>query len=205
MEGTSGRPKVKKVRQTCIISALFFERICDYQVNNGLANRIEWVLKDHRKCTSAWICGLFQINRTLEISTCEWKHQPFHTYLRLIFWRHLMTSIENSVSEPPNLKIFPRFPTRLAPSTLVIMPPIRKNLAVTLVFFPYCALLPAFLPIFSCFLLHSCGYFHPDSYLLFMCCSSFYLLRAVFNFLLKCLNHRWNDRQLQSLIQVRYP
>ena len=70
-EGISGRPKVKKLPQTCIISALFCERICDYQVNNGLANRIERVLKDHRKCTSAWICDLFQINMTLEISTCE--------------------------------------------------------------------------------------------------------------------------------------
>ena len=117
-----------------------------------------------------------------------------------------MTSTENSVLEPPNLKIFPRFLTRLAPSTLEIMPPITKNLAVALVSFPYCALLPAFLPIFSCFLLLSCGYFHVDYYLLFVCCSSsFYLLHAVFNFLLKCLNHRWNDRQSQSLIQVKYP
>lgn len=119
---------------------------------------------------------------------------------------YLMTSTENSVSEPPNLKIFARFPTRLTPSTLAIMPPIRKNLAVAQVSFLWCALLPAFLPFFSCLLLLSCSYFHPDSYLLFMCCSSsFYLLHVVFNFLLKCVNHRWNDRQLQSLVQVNYP
>ena len=40
---------------------------------------------------------------------------------------YLMTSAENSVSEPPNLKIFwgtipPDPPTRLVPSVIVIMP-----------------------------------------------------------------------------------
>lgn len=60
-----------------------------------------------------------------------------------------------------------------------------------------CALLLAVLPIF--FLL-------PNSCLLFLCCPpSFYFLHAVFNFLLKCLDIWWNDRQLQSLISVNYP
>ena len=53
-----------------------------------------------------------------------------------------MTSAENSVSEPPNLKIFwgriPDPPTRFVPSALQIMPPpppparITKNLATAL-------------------------------------------------------------------------
>ena len=48
-----------------------------------------------------------------------------------------MTSAENSVSEPPNLKIFwERIPpdptTRLVPSELAIMPPVTKNLATAL-------------------------------------------------------------------------
>ena len=45
-----------------------------------------------------------------------------------------MTSAENSILEPPNLKIFwgritPDSPTRLVPSALAIMPPVTKNLA----------------------------------------------------------------------------
>ena len=45
-----------------------------------------------------------------------------------------MTSAENSISEPPNLKIFwgritLDSPTRLLPSALAIMPPVTKNLA----------------------------------------------------------------------------
>ena len=48
-----------------------------------------------------------------------------------------MTSAENSISEPPNLKIFwgsipPVPPTRLVPSALAIMPPVTKNLATAL-------------------------------------------------------------------------
>ena len=44
-----------------------------------------------------------------------------------------MTSVENSISEPPNLKIFSgRIPpdplTRLVPSPLAILPPVTKNL-----------------------------------------------------------------------------
>ena len=48
---------------------------------------------------------------------------------------YLMTSAENSISEPPNLKIWaggritPDSPTRLVPSALAIMPPVTKNLA----------------------------------------------------------------------------
>ena len=46
---------------------------------------------------------------------------------------YLMTSAENSISEPPNLKILegritPDSPTRLVPSALAIMPPVTKNL-----------------------------------------------------------------------------
>ena len=45
-----------------------------------------------------------------------------------------MASAENSISESPNLKIFwgsiPPDPfTRLVPSALAIMPPVKKNLA----------------------------------------------------------------------------
>ena len=45
---------------------------------------------------------------------------------------YLMTSTENNVSEPPNLKIFwgtiPRYPsTSLVPSVLAIMPPVTKT------------------------------------------------------------------------------
>ena len=48
-----------------------------------------------------------------------------------------MTSAENSISEPPDLKIFwgritPDPPTRLVPSALAIMPPVTKNLATAL-------------------------------------------------------------------------
>ena len=52
-----------------------------------------------------------------------------------------MTSAENNVSEPPNLKIFrgritPHPPTRLLPSALVIIsqmiPQVRENLATAL-------------------------------------------------------------------------
>ena len=48
-----------------------------------------------------------------------------------------MTSAENSISEPPNLKIFlgedtPRPPTRLVPSALAIMPLVTKNLTTAL-------------------------------------------------------------------------
>ena len=48
-----------------------------------------------------------------------------------------MTSAESSISEPPNLKIFlggggADPPTRLAPSALVIMPLVTKNLATAL-------------------------------------------------------------------------
>ena len=52
-----------------------------------------------------------------------------------------MTSVDDSVSEPPNLKIFwgkipPHPPTRLLPSALAIMPPtplaVTKNLATAL-------------------------------------------------------------------------
>ena len=48
-----------------------------------------------------------------------------------------MTSAENSISEPPNLKILggritPDSPTRLVPSALAIMPPVTKNLATAL-------------------------------------------------------------------------
>ena len=47
---------------------------------------------------------------------------------------YLMTSAENSISEPPNLKILggritPDSPTRLVPLALAIMPPVTKNLA----------------------------------------------------------------------------
>ena len=52
---------------------------------------------------------------------------------------YLMTSAENSISEPPNLKIFlgeytrpPDPPTRLVPSALAIMPLVTKNLATSL-------------------------------------------------------------------------
>ena len=50
---------------------------------------------------------------------------------------YLMTSAENSISEPPNLKIFsgripPGPPTRLVPSPLAIMPPVTKNLPAAL-------------------------------------------------------------------------
>ena len=50
---------------------------------------------------------------------------------------YLMTSAENSISEPPNLKIFWRRitsdpPTRLVPSALAIIPPVTKNLATAL-------------------------------------------------------------------------
>ena len=49
----------------------------------------------------------------------------------------LMTSAENSVSEPPKLKIFwcripPDPPTRLLPAAPAIMPPVKKNLATAL-------------------------------------------------------------------------
>ena len=49
----------------------------------------------------------------------------------------LMKSAENSISEPPNLTIFwaripPDLPTRLVPSALAIMAPVRKNLATAL-------------------------------------------------------------------------
>ena len=45
-----------------------------------------------------------------------------------------MISAENSIPEPPNLKILggritPDSPTRLVPSVLTIMPPVTKNLA----------------------------------------------------------------------------
>ena len=48
-----------------------------------------------------------------------------------------MTSVDDSVSERPNLKIFwgkisPHPPTRLLPSALAIMPPVTKNLATAL-------------------------------------------------------------------------
>ena len=48
-----------------------------------------------------------------------------------------MTSAENSISEPPNLKIFlgedtPRPPTRLVPSAFAKMPLVTKNLAKAL-------------------------------------------------------------------------
>jgi len=45
-----------------------------------------------------------------------------------------MTSAKNSVSEPPNLKIFwGKIPlTRFVPSPLAIMPPVTKNLATAL-------------------------------------------------------------------------
>ena len=49
-----------------------------------------------------------------------------------------MTSAENSVLKPPNLKIFwgripPDLPKRLVPSALAIMPaPVTKNLATAL-------------------------------------------------------------------------
>ena len=48
-----------------------------------------------------------------------------------------MTSAENSILEPPNLKIFWRRitsdpATRLVPSTLAIIPPVAKNLATAL-------------------------------------------------------------------------
>ena len=57
------------------------------------------------KCTSAWICGVFQINRTSKIRTCKhWKHLPFYTYSRSIFRRHISWQV--LISEPPNWKIF---------------------------------------------------------------------------------------------------
>ena len=48
-----------------------------------------------------------------------------------------MTSAENNVSEPPNLKISwgrisPDSPTRLVASALAKMPPLQKNLAMAL-------------------------------------------------------------------------
>ena len=48
-----------------------------------------------------------------------------------------MTSAENGISEPPNLKIFwgrtpPDPTTRFVPSALAIMPPVAKNLATAL-------------------------------------------------------------------------
>ena len=48
-----------------------------------------------------------------------------------------MTSAENSISKPQNLKIFwgrtpPDPPTRLVPSALAIMPLVTKNLATAL-------------------------------------------------------------------------
>ena len=48
-----------------------------------------------------------------------------------------MTSAENSISEPPNLKFLggrtpPDPPTRLVRSTLAIMPLVTKNLATAL-------------------------------------------------------------------------
>ena len=48
-----------------------------------------------------------------------------------------MTSAENSILEPPNLKIFWRRitsdpTTRLVPSALAIMPPVTKKLATAL-------------------------------------------------------------------------
>ena len=48
-----------------------------------------------------------------------------------------MTSAENSISEPQNLKFFwrrtpPDPPTRLVPSALAIMPLVTKNLATAL-------------------------------------------------------------------------
>ena len=48
-----------------------------------------------------------------------------------------MTSAENSISEPPKLKLFlgegtPRPPTGLVPSALAIMPLVTKNLATVL-------------------------------------------------------------------------
>ena len=50
---------------------------------------------------------------------------------------YLMTSAENSISEPPKLKLFlgegtPRPPTGLVPSALAIMPLVTKNLATDL-------------------------------------------------------------------------
>ena len=72
---------------------------------------------------------------------------------------------------------------------------------------PYvCCTACRFTHFFSCFLLFSSSYFHSNSCLLFLCCPpSFYFLHAVFNFLLKCLDKWWNDRQFQSLISVNYP
>ena len=48
-----------------------------------------------------------------------------------------MTSAENSISEPPNLKLFrgrilPDPPTRLVPSAFAKMPLVTKNLAKAL-------------------------------------------------------------------------
>ena len=43
-----------------------------------------------------------------------------------------MTSAENCISEPPNLKFFLDPPTRLVPSALAIMPLVTKNLATSL-------------------------------------------------------------------------
>ena len=45
---------------------------------------------------------------------------------------YLMTSAENCISEPPNLKFFLDPPTRLVPSALAIMPLVTKNLATAL-------------------------------------------------------------------------
>ena len=63
------------------------------------------------KCTSTWIYGVFQINRTSKISTCKQCMKiPAFSHLFEVdfsetFSLYLMTSAENSVSEPPNLKI----------------------------------------------------------------------------------------------------
>ena len=50
---------------------------------------------------------------------------------------YLITSAENNISEPPNLKMFwermpPNPPTRLVPSALAIMSPVTNHLATAL-------------------------------------------------------------------------
>ena len=88
--------------------------------------------------SSLWM-DLFSLDSILVIVTCNCL--PF-SYSRWFFSEtYLVTSAENNVLDPPNLKFFfwggggpPDAPTRLVLSALVIMPPhpITKDLLMAL-------------------------------------------------------------------------
>ena len=79
--------------------------------------------------SSLWM-DLFSLDSViLIVVTCNYYCLPFSFHIEVDFLEtYLMTSVDDSVSERPNLKIFwgkipPHPPTRLLPSALAIMPP----------------------------------------------------------------------------------